>query len=69
MIFIPKFSERFVGKKYKVSGDGTEWTAEGYGDNDANGNPFLIGSLTDSKGTQVRTHLLKNIEFTPNQGI
>lgn len=69
MIFIPKFAEEFVGKRYITSANPQNtWTAVGYGDNDANGNPYVVGTVVDSQGnTMVRTHRFDKdkVEFLP----
>jgi hypothetical protein len=65
MVYIPKFADEFVGKKYK-DGNDVEYTAIGYGDNDSNGNPFIVGSKIEDTGrTIIRTHLFKHVEFLP----
>ena len=68
MIYIPNFKEEFVGKQYQTSANSDIWIAIGYGDNEANGNPYVVGTLTDSNGNKiVRTHRFDRdkVEFLP----
>ncbi len=66
MIFIPKFETDWVGRQFK-SDTGTVYTIVGYGDNDANGNPYLVG-LSESNGrVTLKTLRFKEIELLPKQ--
>lgn len=63
MINIPNFDKDYVGRQFK-SHMGTVFTIVGYGDNNSNGNPYLVGVTNDSNGqTIIRTVLFKDVVF------
>ncbi len=66
MIHIANFETEFKGRKFKSS-TGTEYVCVGYGDNNSNGNPYLVGLYKDATTNRVtlKTTLLKDIEFIP----
>ena len=64
MVYLHNFETEFKGKKFK-SDMGVEYTCIGYGDNDSNGNPYLIGVNDKNGRIVIRTILFKNLEFVP----
>ena len=66
MIYLAKFDEKFVGRTFRERGmTGSELVCVGYGDNQ--GNPYLVGSYDVNNHTNLKTVLLKHVEFLPIQ--
>lgn len=67
MIHLSNFDTDFKGRKFQDASHGASptYTAVGYGDNDANGNPYIVGMTDDGGSIRIKTILFKNVHFVP----